>query len=459
MMEENNNSNVSISVFNKYTKHNAIKVTLLSILIALVVTTAVYFFAKSQMDYTLGYELNGGILISGEDHGEYKFLERTQEPDIKIKKYGYYFIDWCADEDLTEEYEFGEQIWHSKKIYAKWEEGVALVLNFAEGEENSDLSLDQLKLLYENWYPVGTVDSLPMIYNTNENSVHYGERLVWFEDPECSGIPTLEKTYTLNTSVQLYGKWFDIEDDKFQVDEDGTLIKYLGYCKNIILPANILKIKDVDPTLFKYGNSGGQLNEQHGIYYSAFENVAGQLETIFINKSMKELGDCAFRGIDTLKYVVFLGDDVEEIGDYAFADCTSLKILTIPSKVTTISANCFHGATNLETVEIGSNVTTIEEKAFLNSGIKEIYLTNVTRIEKMAFAGCESLKTIVLASNSIISSNVTTPESGANCDNVFMSTADASYRLKIYVPSSLLAYYKVTSPWSVYTDYLYAISD
>lgn len=448
-----------IDIFNKYSQNNKFKIVMIGVLIAVVIITLFYFFAKSLFKYTVKFEADGGTIMGEEiEPIELGFLHKIEEPQ-NVKKEGFYLDYWSKDKNLGTPFKFGTRIWNNTTLYAKWEVGYALVLNFGAGEENEDLSLKDLKMLYEDYLKPGSTDELPVVYNTNQNSKHYGEQLLWYENSECAGEPILEKSYVLTENIQLYGKWFDTEASKFTVD-NGTLIRYEGYCRNIILPNTINKIKDIEPNRFIYGTSD-QLNDQAGVYHSAFQNVVGNLNTIYINSEMVELGDCAFRGCYALERVEFRGNNIETIGAYAFADCDNLREFTIPEKVTKIDTYCFYGTDNLNRVIVGNNVTTIEDCAFLNSGLIEIDLPNVDYIGKLGFGGCNRLQKVIFRNYTVITTNVTDTTLTETNNNVFFGTASngasADARLKIYVPEELLSIYKTTSNWQYYSDFFYGI--
>ena len=83
---------------------------------------------------------------------------------------------------------------------------------------------------------------------------------------------------------------------------------------------------------------------------------------------------------------------------------------TIPDGVTTIGICAFEGNERLEEIIISNGVTTIDERAFKNcTSLKDIIIPNgVTTINAYAFGGCVSLKEIVI------------PASVTNIDDLFI---------------------------------------
>ena len=470
-----------VDIFRKYTKHNKLITYILASIIAIVVVVTFYFIIKVVWTYTVSFETFGGTIVPD---AEYKFLQKVEEPE-KVKKEGFYIEKWSTKKDLSDRFVFGTKLWRSMKLYVDWQPGYAVVLNFAENEENADLSTADLKLMYEQYVKPGSDWTLPAVYNLNENSAHYGERLVWYTDPNCTSAPIVDKTYTnLQENIPLYGKWFDIDENKFQVDENGELQRYLGYAKNVILPSNVLKIKDIEPTKFIPGTD--QIHEQNAPNASAFRNVINTIEQIYLNKELVEIGSCAFRNCINLKNVEFLGDNVTRIGQYVFT-ATAIKKISLPMYLTTIEEYCFYGVKTLETVTLGENVQEIEASAFADcQNLENVILHSAPQIGVRAFAYCdghmkftinaEDLATCYFDINEqairedVLAKNPSATEKDISDaiakkyreSNVFVGTASDidSFRkyFKIYVPESMLDAYKDAYGWEMYSDRIFVLN-
>lgn len=449
-----------VDVFRKYSKNNKLIIVVVALLIASIVVTATYFFVKSLLTYVVTFELNGGYVYGVEDPTiELGFLEKIQTP--RAKKEGFYLEEWCTDEELTESFEEGSRVWNDMTLYAHWEPGFAVRLHFAEDEENSDLPVKDLKGLYEDYVKPGSTWSLPHIFNTNKSSIHYGEQLLWYDNVECKGDPFESETYVVTKNIDIYGKWFDTKEEKFDIDDNGSLIAYNGYSKHIILPRTVTSIRSIEYENFRQGFTDQQFGRE---YHSVFQNVLGGssgaigLKIIYLNKELENVGECAFRGCVALEKVVFLGD-TETIGEYAFDHCLSLKEIYLPEGITKISKGCFNNAfdgTSQATLHLGSDVTIIEEDAFLNSGLYSIILDGVNEIGLSAFASCHSLTKVYLNNDEMVSgaSNPSDITSGIFFDTY--TTHEPSQHLRIIVPESLLNTYKTTSPWSQYSTAIYS---
>lgn len=448
-----------IDVFNRFSKFNKLKVTLIALGIALVISVVTYCFAKSLMPYFITIETYGGLVYGEElEVATYHFWQRSVEPK-GLKKEGYYIEGYYKDKAMTDRYEFGSSIWHSLKLYVNWQPGYAVKLNFAEGEEEwaDNITIDYIKTYYEQYVKPGSKYTLHKIYNdipyvTGAN--HENEQLLWFENEECTGDPFDIKTYTVDRNINLYGKWFDTDESKFDIDDNGTLNRYLGKCKRIILPDSVRKIKDIDYTKFQTGTSD-QLYEKDGKYYSAFQNVLNDLEIIYINANCVELGDCSFKDCVKLDKVYFLGEGCCIIGNRAFDHCKALTTITLPSSVETIEDRAFGHTTALSTIGGCTGVKTIGAEGFLDSGIESLELYNVTRMGKETFSGCTKLKTLILRGNSVVDASDVTTSSGDVNNNVLYLALSA----KVYVLENLVNSYKSTYPWNAYEGRIFSIDE
>jgi hypothetical protein len=442
------------NVFNHYTGRNKFKVILISAGIAIVAFLLVYFFAKSMITYTLSYVTYGGTSYGNDvETQEYHFLDRTVVPE-GLQKEGYYIAGFYSDKDFKNEFKFGRSIWRSKTIYIDWQPGFAVQLHFADGEDTIDrpdadktgITEKYLKTYHEHYVAPGSIYDLPLVFNDINGNQHYGEQLLWYDNPECTGDPFETKTFLLNDNTKIYGKWFDTQENKFDITEDGTLMRYLGNCFNIKLPSTVKRFKTIaDPSQFKaeYWDTSRVYD---GTNYSVFDKVLFELESVYVNAECEEINSCAFRNCTNLKTVSFAGDKITTIGQYAFVDCEKLESMKLPTSVTKIDTRAFYrcGIKHLTGLD---NVSYVADIAFMNSNIIEIDLTKATYIGSSAFAACYKLKSVTLGGSAVVRSNVYD-----DSQNIFFSTDT----MKIYVPNSLVNAYKTTHPWSVYADKIFA---
>lgn len=97
------------------------------------------------------------------------------------------------------------------------------------------------------------------------------------------------------------------------------------------------------------------------------------------------VGTYAFYGCEKLKTLV-LPDNVKEIGKYAFQK-TAITDFKIPAKCEKIGQNAFYNTTQLKTVSVGVKegaknevMTELSKQVFANSAVKELDLTNATKL-------------------------------------------------------------------------------
>ncbi|MBQ2894700.1 MAG: leucine-rich repeat domain-containing protein, partial [Clostridia bacterium] len=163
----------------------------------------------------------------------------------------------------------------------------------------------------------------------------------------------------------------------------------------------------------------------------AFFNCKKLTTVTFAGNQVKSIGDSAFAYCDSLENVV-LPNGLESVALNAFSQCFMLKTISIPASVTTIGPSAFAGNTALTDIVVDANnanyksidgnlyskdgtvlicysagktatsfdipqsVTTIAERAFASSQLKNITVGgNVTKVEGYAFAGCESLTSVI----------------------------------------------------------------
>ena len=110
------------------------------------------------------------------------------------------------------------------------------------------------------------------------------------------------------------------------------------------------------------------------------------LSNVTLPSSLIEIGSSAFEGCKVLNDVV-LPSSLIEIGSSAFKGCIGLNEIVLPSSLTEIKSNTFEGCQNLEAVILPNSLEIIGEKAFYDTGIKQIVIpSNVTQIGDYAFA-------------------------------------------------------------------------
>lgn len=121
----------------------------------------------------------------------------------------------------------------------------------------------------------------------------------------------------------------------FVINEDGTLVEYIGTETDVIIPDSVKCIG--------IGN---------GLFSSA------NVKSVIIPKSVKSICGCAFSGCETLESIV-IPNSVKTIGMGAFRQCSSLKSVILPESLKAIEPSMFEYCKALESVTFGKSVKKI----------------------------------------------------------------------------------------------------
>lgn len=94
-------------------------------------------------------------------------------------------------------------------------------------------------------------------------------------------------------------------------------------------------------------------------------NEKYDIESVYIEKGIKTIGECAFDFLYCLEHV-YLPDTLETIGEHAFEDCENLRKITLPQKLKTIGDSAFFMSGLRGSIIIPKSVTYIGPSAFAN---------------------------------------------------------------------------------------------
>ena len=172
----------------------------------------------------------------------------------------------------------------------------------------------------------------------------------------------------------------------------------------------------------------------------AFLYNKSSLTSVVIPNSVTSIGEKAFFCCDKLKSIT-IPLSVSSIGKSAFAGCTELtSIVWNPTSCTGYFDEetvypLFNGCNKVSSVVFGDQVTEIPMALCYNmSALSSIVIPkNVTSIERMAFYGCESLKSVYCYAD-------TTP---AVAESSF-----TNYDATLYVPCNQIERYKAHTTWT-----------
>ena len=226
----------------------------------------------------------------------------------------------------------------------------------------------------------------------------------------------------------------------FEIDEDGTLTRYGGFDKNVVIPDGVKKIGG--EAFQNYTNLESVSIPDSVTYIDGFLNGAFQgctgLKSIKLPNRLTGLGNWIFEGCTSLTDVT-LPNNLEECGINVFANCTSLKSIVIPNSLKRIGHDMFSGCSSLISIVIPNSLKEIGYGMFsgcsslvsiqLPDGMEELpegmfsecdsikdlnFLTGIKTIGGSAFSDCDGLKSIT------IPSSVTSISKNAfgNCSNL-----------------------------------------
>ena len=125
------------------------------------------------------------------------------------------------------------------------------------------------------------------------------------------------------------------------------------------------------------------------------------LESLVIPDSVTSIEDSyAFQECTSLKLVTF-GSGLTSLGYGAFYNCTKLSSVVLPEGMLTIGEVAFSGCSALSTVSLPNSITTITKGAFTGcSALRSITLPNaLTTLERNVFQNCYALGEVVMPKN------------------------------------------------------------
>lgn len=177
----------------------------------------------------------------------------------------------------------------------------------------------------------------------------------------------------------------------FEIDA-GILVKYMGQERDVRIPDGVREIGDcafygcdtIETVLFPSG--------LRGIGRSAFAECM-HLRAITFSQELEVIADSAFEHCPELEAVI-LPDRVQFIGRQAFSKCNSLRTARLPRGLEVISHGMFMGDVSLAHLILPERVTCIEDFAFyFCKSLEEMELPDlVVNVYPHTLYGCNGLK-------------------------------------------------------------------
>ncbi len=326
-------------------------ITTFSLLFVLVTVLLLIVFYAGKKSFTVEFDLDGGILISGS-------LEQTitlgqdAVPPIAVKD-GAYLRGW------SESY---KRITKDIVTRAVWEYETTPGIVYSVDDNKNFAEIESAYKYIHGEVYIGAYYGDKKVLGICQNA---------FEN--CTGIT---KVYLLDGLLSIGRSAF-------------------SGCTRLVEITIPKTVKSIGNGAFRDCESLETLVLNEGIWEigaGAFENCKN-LKTIVIPSTVTYIGSDAFRGCEALETVV-LSDGIGEIGAGAFENCKALKEIIIPKTVTHIGSDAFRGCEALETVSVMDGLWEIGSGAFAGCvGLQEIILpSSIAKIEAGAFDGCEGLE-------------------------------------------------------------------
>ncbi len=307
-------------------------------------------------------------------------FEKIEE---KIKKYS---IKMYENEG---ENRFGSGILYLKYILQEIPRTAEPEFNVLDGEFSTSFKLTlscpekDAKILY-------------VIHNDDEvidigflNGTQYVEPLTISVDTKISAVSISKGKLFSSIVTHEYIRSNRLEEDKYDIDNNGMITGYFGNDIDLIVPDNIKGI-----SVAGIGDSAFEDNQKiHSVVLPATAFKIGKhafsgclnLESV-TGSGITEVDDNSFE-LSTISDVPF--EQLLIIGDYAFSGCNNLKNVNLVNTIT-IGKSAFENARGIQ--EINSDtVIEVGRAAFRGSDITSVDFSKIFDFANYAFENCSEL--------------------------------------------------------------------
>lgn len=248
-------------------------------------------------------------------------------------------------------------------------------------------------------------ETLKVVYIPSGYTIIESAAFYQCKELKCVYIPSTVKTigdyalhgvrtiFTENQTNTYTSNWYDennsyvhtnidmnslviCNDYQYLVNEEVTLVNYLGNEKTITLPSefNNKEITSVGPYAFAFNKNLEEINFSSSyvkVENNAFSNCEN-LVNLTLSSNLVTIEASAFCYCSSLVDFTF-PETLEVIGSGAFNMCTSLNVLVIPKSVKTIEYYAFAWCTGLKELYIHNTLETFGQGAIYSCSKLRVY--------------------------------------------------------------------------------------
>lgn len=229
------------------------------------------------------------------------------------------------------------------------------------------------------------------------NTIEFPKNLTTIDDKTFNGTGLTE--ITLPKSLTTCGDFIFMDSALSKVTfESGTVkipdnaCEFAGELKTVVIPSTVKEI----------GNGAfAGCSKLSGVKFPlALESLGSgafggctEIKSIVIPKTLKECGASPFSnsGITDVKLEYGLATIYQRM----FYDCANLETIKIPSSITEIGTEAFRNCSALKSITIPAKVKTVGTYVFNNSGLESVVLQDgMVEIPDYIFSWCKNLKNV-----------------------------------------------------------------
>ena len=298
--------------------------------IAITVMLLLIFFAGKQV-YTVTFDLNGGILLSG-DLVQKVTQGHSATPPTAAKD-GHYFLMWSGSYN---------RVTHDVTVYAVWEYETTAGIEYSTTSNKNYCTIsgafeglqgDVYVGGYKDGKKVLAIEDGAFAGCTGITSIHLLDGILTIGDGAFAGCTSLESIELPSTTVTM----------------GANVFAGCESLETIVLPKDLQNLGD-----------------------NAFDGCTA-LQSVTTSEPLKTVGARAFAGCTSLTEVTFF-ENLTAIGDGAFEGCAALEQVSFAEGLISLGENAFAGCVALKEITLPTTILHVGVGAFNNAEMT-IYLS------------------------------------------------------------------------------------